>query len=331
MSQPKSPLGPLWTLVQLVGGTVVGWITYSRFFVDHDRPISAAIDAPRHECYGANSTFLSYYADTSASGRPLVLLHSINAAGSAYEMGPLFDAYRAERPVYALDLPGFGFSAREQRDYTPELYMNAILDFMRQVVGEQADVISLSLSGEFLGFAAQAEPEHFNTLVMISPTGFALRENRTRSQQASYDEDRTSRAYRVLSNPLWGQALFDLLGTKPVIRYFYKMSFAGEVPEEMVEYAHLTTHQPGAHHAPLAFVSGKLFTSDIKERVYQTLKLPVLVTYNDDEFVRFDTLPQMVEQYPNWRARRIPNTKGLPHFEKLPVLKEHINAFWSEA
>jgi hypothetical protein len=33
---------------------------------------------------------MAYYSDTSVSGRPLVLLHSVNAAPSALEMKPLF-------------------------------------------------------------------------------------------------------------------------------------------------------------------------------------------------------------------------------------------------
>jgi pimeloyl-ACP methyl ester carboxylesterase len=53
---------------------------------------------------------LSYYV--SGHGPPLLLVHSINAAGSAYEVKPLYEHYARSRTVYALDLPGFGFSDR---------------------------------------------------------------------------------------------------------------------------------------------------------------------------------------------------------------------------
>ncbi len=70
---------------------------------------------------GSKAGQLSYYtAGPQASGEPLLLIHSINAAGSAYEVLPLYEHYCNSRTVYALDLPGFGFSERGDRElYTP--------------------------------------------------------------------------------------------------------------------------------------------------------------------------------------------------------------------
>ena len=50
---------------------------------------------------------LSYYRDGEPDAAPLLLVHSINAAGSAYEMKPVYDHFRSQRAVYAIDLPGF--------------------------------------------------------------------------------------------------------------------------------------------------------------------------------------------------------------------------------
>ncbi|GAC1631487.1 MAG: hypothetical protein NVS9B10_24950 [Nevskia sp.] len=58
---------------------------------------------------------------------PLLLIHSINASGSAYEIKPLYAHYRGERPVLALDLPGFGCSGRSDRACTPRLMTDAVL------------------------------------------------------------------------------------------------------------------------------------------------------------------------------------------------------------
>ncbi len=78
-----------------------------------------AVDAPRDTFSTMHLKEISYYADGPEGTRPLVLLHSINAAPSVFEMKPLFDHYRGTRRVYAMDLPGFGFSDRSDRKYSP--------------------------------------------------------------------------------------------------------------------------------------------------------------------------------------------------------------------
>ena len=62
---------------------------------------------------------LSYYRDGPQDAAPLLLIHSVNAAGSAYEMKPIYEHFRSRRAVYAPDLPGFGFSDRSDRAYDP--------------------------------------------------------------------------------------------------------------------------------------------------------------------------------------------------------------------
>ena len=78
-----------------------------------------------------------------------MLIHSINAAASAYELRPLFMEYRGRRPLYAPDLPGFGFSERGDREYSPALYVAAITDLLRSQVREMGpvDLVALSLGG----------------------------------------------------------------------------------------------------------------------------------------------------------------------------------------
>ena len=311
-----------------VGSAVGGWLAYSALAVDHEMPLPPGIPAERHTFFGPQSCQLSYFSDMSGQGRPLVLLHSINAAGSAYEMRPIFQHYRGIRPVYALDLPGFGFSERSNRTYTIDLYVNAILDFLRRI-NEPADVIALSLTSEFAAHAALSKPGLFHSLTLISPTGLNDRQNKADIQKAS-EGSGGDKNYAVLANPIWAQPFYDLLATKPSISYFLRDSFYGPVDPGLAEYGYLTTHQPGARFAPLYFVSGKLFTPDIMTSVYQKLQVPVLVLFDQDPHVTFDLLPRILESNNNWRARRIPNTRGLPHFERMGKVADELNVHWSD-
>ena len=96
----------------------------------------------------------------------------------------------------------------------------------------------------------------------------------------------------------------------------------------MIAYDYISAHQPGAEHAPLYFLSGQLFTRDVRERIYAQVTIPTQVLYDRDAFVSFEALPAFVEAHDNWHATRIAPTLGLPHFEKLDETIEALEAFW---
>ncbi|NDJ63090.1 MAG: alpha/beta hydrolase [Chloroflexi bacterium] len=313
------------TTMALIGG----WIFYSAMLINRKQALPPAIDTERERFVGPNTRFLNVYVNRSGSLRPLVLIHSLNAAASAYEMRPIFEHYQGTRPIFALELPGFGFSERADRVYTIELMTEAILDLLTQKVDQPADVIALSLGSEFAARAALMRPDLFHSLALISPSGFNPPKRLINSQRASR-EGTTDRAYNILSFPLWGQALYDFLTTPQILRYYLNQSFEGEPDPGLLAYNHLTARQPGARYAPLYFVSGKLFSPDIRDEVYENLEIPVLVIYDRDNFVRFDSLPDIVERKPNWYSTRVSPTMGLPHFEKLPETAQALDAFWTE-
>ncbi|MHB0856481.1 MAG: alpha/beta fold hydrolase [Anaerolineae bacterium] len=308
-------------------GLAAGWIGYSQLAIDHDMPLEPALEAERRELYSPLAGHLSWYEDRQADGRPLVLVHSVNAAASAFEMRPLFDHYRNQRPVWALDLPGFGFSERSVRSYTPELFARAILDLLRLEVGQPADLVALSLSCEFAARAALLEPERFHSLTCISPSGLNAPGSGRSSQQAGAT-GASDAAHRVLTFPLWSRPLYDLIAARRSITFFLQQSFQGPVPQEMVDYAYTTAHQPGAEHAPLAFISGTLFTPDARTRFYEKVSCPSLLLYDQDPFVRFDTLPELLTASTLWRAERIAPTCGLPHWDMPAETTAALDRFW---
>lgn len=279
-----------------------------------------ALTAPRQVLNSRRAGPLSYYADTRASGRPLVLIHSINAAPSAFEMKPLFDHFRAQRPVFAPDLPGFGFSDRGDRRYSPELFANAIQDFLAEVVREPADLVAFSLGTEFAARAALESPAAVTSLVLLSPTGFSKRSLPT--------GELSQRVHRVLSLKGLSQGLFTMLTSRPSIRYFLGQAFPGGTPPEMVEYAYATAHQPGARFAPLYFLSGQLFTPQATEVLYGPLTQPVLVIHDRDPNVTFDRLPDLVASHRNWRVERISPSHGIPQWERTADSAAAMTRFW---
>ena len=81
---------------------------------------------------------ISYHRADPSNGHtlpPLLLVHSVNAVGSAAEVLPLFNHYRNSRPVYALDLPGFGGSQAPPQTWGLSDYAAFIADFLHKITG----------------------------------------------------------------------------------------------------------------------------------------------------------------------------------------------------
>jgi len=289
---------------------------------EHDSfSIPEAIDA---ECRVLDTTAgrVAYYADTTGGGRPLVLVHSINACASAKEMQPIFEAERGARPVFAIDLPGFGRSERGDRAYTPALMAEALLAVLRDVAPQGADVVALSLGSEIAALAATLSPDLVHALVVISPTGLGARRKALPKRERSRNI-----AAEILGVELIGKALFAALRTRASVRYYLGKSFVGAPDPNLVDYAVISARAPGARFAPIAFLSGSLFTPDALHSIYDRVSCPVLVLYDQDPYVDFAELRRFLVGKPRWHAQRIAGTLGLPHFERGPSTRATIDAF----
>ncbi|SEO62187.1 Pimeloyl-ACP methyl ester carboxylesterase [Rhodopseudomonas pseudopalustris] len=277
--------------------------------------LPAPVSGERHDIdsFGGRLTYWAASPEASTSEPPMLLIHSINAAGSAYEMKPIYEHYARSRPVYAIELPGFGHSSRAKRQYTIRMMTDAI----HSVVGEiqkahgdtPIDAIALSLSSEFLGRAAAETPKAFRSVALVSPTGFDRRQLRW---------VKGSRAipwlHAFFENPLWSEGVFGLLTKKSVIAWFLRKTFGSpNIDRGLLDYDYLTTHQPGAQHAPYYFVTGYLFSQDVL-RLYQDLKMPAWLSHGvRGDFVDYAN-KSTVEGRPNWTVT-VFQTGAMPHFE----------------
>ena len=190
------------------------------------------------------------------SGAPLLLVHSINATGSAAEVRPLYERYRSIRTVFAIDLPGFGHSLRRDRAYTPRLMTDALHALAAQVHqrcgAAPLDALALSLSCEFLARAASEAHAHWGRLALVSPTGFNGRADR-RGAPGSTRE--VPGLLRLLRQPLWEQALFRGLTRPGVVRYFLECTWGSKtIDEPMFQAALVSAKAPDARFAPLHFL-----------------------------------------------------------------------------
>jgi pimeloyl-ACP methyl ester carboxylesterase len=290
-----------------------------------------ALNGQCHELNGRSDRIVYYRAAPAspASTTPLLLIHSINAAAGAHEVRPLFEHYSRERPVYAIDLPGYGRSDRSERAYLPRLMTDALHDMVEQIRADcgdiEVDALAVSLSSEFLARAAMETPDQFKTVALISPTGF----NRREPLRGIPGSNRgISWVHRMLSLPGLGTGLFRLLTSRASVRFFLEKTWGSkQIDEPMFEYACLTTRQAGAHHAPFYFLSAFLFSAD-SGSVYEALPHPVWMTHGTRGDFTDYRLKDLFQQRMNWTCCEFEGG-ALPYFEMPAQFIAAYNQFLS--
>ncbi|WP_423822288.1 alpha/beta hydrolase [Salinisphaera sp. SPP-AMP-43] len=290
--------------------------------------LPAAVDGERIT-FDSNGWTLSYYLDIRAGvdETPLLLIHSINAAASAYEVKPIYEHYQGRRAIAAIDLPGYGFSERWSRRYTPRLMTDALHAWVEHIVErtghQRVDALACSVACEYLARAASERPDRYRSLALVSPVGV---EPLPASSPQETTRGRPWLYQGLCSSTSISRTLFRALASRPSIRYFLKKTWGGsDVDKGLVDYAYTTAQQPGARHAPWSFLSGYLLSSDAAD-LYRRLGHPVWVAYGKRSDFADQHARDVIADQPDARIVAF-DAGALPHFQRPAEFFSAYDAF----
>ena len=91
------------------------------------------------------------------TGSPLLLIHDLIVGSSGYEYRKIVDDLSKDHELYVLDLLGYGLSDKPNMTYTNYLYVQLILDFIKNVIGEKTDVVASGDSSSIAIMACRSE------------------------------------------------------------------------------------------------------------------------------------------------------------------------------
>jgi pimeloyl-ACP methyl ester carboxylesterase len=207
------------------------------------------------------------------TGTPVLLLHGIYAGASSYEWRHTVEALAERHTVYAVDLPGFGRSARPPLRYTPGLYQAFLADFMAKLGHGPLAVAANSLSAAHVVALAARDPRHIAALVLIEPEGVGPLRHASSTGQAA--------TQLLLDAPIVGTAIYNALTSPASVREFLEESYANDrlVTDDLVEDYVQNARQPGAKHAVAAFIGGRL-NVDIRNAL-RRVRHPMLILWGD--------------------------------------------------
>ena len=165
---------------------------------------------------------LAYTEAGDPADPDLLLLHGIGIAAAGHEWAGVFDRLARDYHVVAPDLPGFGHSDRPPLLYSASTYETAVADAVADLFADPPVVVASSLTGAYA--AAAAREGSVGELVLVTP--------RAETTWARSVARRT-----LLRTPLVGQALFNVLASKPAIRHVH-------TPRRYADPARLTDRPP---------------------------------------------------------------------------------------
>jgi pimeloyl-ACP methyl ester carboxylesterase len=207
---------------------------------------------------------------SAGAGQPLLLVHSINAAASAFEMRGPFGGLRDSYAVHALDLLGYGNSDRPARRYRADDYVDQLLTALA-VLGAPAVLVASSLSAAYAIEAAARRPELVRGLVLACPTGI--------KRLATQAGPGARAAYRVLRGPV-GRTIFAGLTSRRGMRLFLKSQAYYDpraISEDVLAGFYETCRRPGAYYAPICFLTGLLNCA--VRAAFARLTMPTLIIW----------------------------------------------------
>jgi len=241
------------------------------------------------------------YAEAGDPDDPdLVLLPGINAAGSNGEFRAVFDDLADDYHVVSPDLPGFGMSDRPPLRYSASLYTEFVRAFLAEF--DAPAVVASSITAAYL---LDAAPDlDLSSVVLICPTERG-------------GPDRNLPARELLRSPVIGEALFNLLTSKPSIRYFnadHGYYDTDRVSEAWIDYEWRTAHQPNARYAPASFISGFLNADVDLEAALRDVDSVTLLWGREAEITPLSRGRDLAEAA-DCRLVVVDDAKLLPHVE----------------
>ncbi|WP_218080654.1 alpha/beta fold hydrolase [Anthocerotibacter panamensis] len=252
-----------------------------------------------------------HYRQEGTQGTPILLVHGFGASADHWRYNlPVLAQYHR---VWAIDLLGFGRSAKPDIPYDGDLWRDQLRDFCRTVIQEPVVVVGNSLGGYAALCLASDHPELAQGLVLVNSAG-PFEDPAPKSDPGL--KDWFGAAILGLLRQSWASdLLFEFVRSPYWIRRTLLQVYKDprNVNEELVQDIYRPSCDPGA-----ARVFARVFSSPQGRNLtvlFQKLQLPLLLLWGDlDPWMTPRRATQICEAYPKAQLIRL-QAGHCPHDE----------------
>lgn len=269
-----------------------------------------------------NWRFGKVYYKKKGHGSPVLLIHDLTVYSSAYEWNKVVNELAETHTVYAIDLLGCGRSEKPRITYTNYLYVQLIADFIKNVIGEKADVIASGYSGSFTVLASYTNPEFISKIILINPPSLASL-NKVPSKR--------SKLYKfILEFPIFGTLIYNIKTCQSNIQLLFTEKYLYNpfsVTPEMVDTYYEAAHKSLSNSKFLlsSLVAG--YTNNNITHALKEINQSVTILYCEGETDSEKIAESYTTCNPAIESCMLKHAKHLPQLETPGKFLEILNIY----
>jgi len=247
----------------------------------------------------------------TGQGPNLVLLHTLRTQLDIFQK--VIPALAQRYTIYAMDLPGHGYSDIPPVDYEPKLFVDTVTGFLEELDIQDATLAGISIGGTIALLVAARHNPRVHKVVAINPYDYGQGDGLRRSSP--------------LAKLIAGLALVPVLGDT-VMRFRNRMVediiFKGGVaepdaiPPQLLEEFYRVGTRPGHYKAFLNLLrNGHQW--DEAHAHYRDIQVPVMLAYGENDWSRPGERATTCKEIPNAKMETV---AGGVHFLALDRPRE---------
>ena len=264
------------------------------------------------------------YYETGGTGTPVVFVHGIGAGNSMHLYRRNTAALAKQHRVYAFDFPGFARSGGLPIQYTNDLYVEVLEQFLRQVVGAPAALIAGSYGADYSIRVAVEQPALVSKLLLSNPSGYGFSDEARAIRQSGNSRRDPAQFERFANTPL-GALVFQVLSGEGGLNFFlynYVYLDVNLVTPELTRIYQQNLEGANKAFAPFSFFSG-LLDQDVSQLWGKVQQPTYMVWGSDDIFTPISESRYFLETRPVpfavLKARAVPYDEAFEKFNQLAL------------
>lgn len=268
--------------------------------------------------------FGKIYYRKQGNGKPLLLLHDLDAESSGVEWKKVAAILAEKHTVYTVDLLGCGRSEKPNITYTNFLYVQMLTDFIKHIIGEKADVVATGESAAIAVMACGNDENVIGKICMVNPLSL--------TELAKCPNKRTKTLKFLIEIPIIGTLLYNIIHSREAIdeKFVYKYLYDEDaIDYQMTKIYHESAHNENAHSKYLfASIKGGYTKTNIYHCIRKATNSICIISGQYDEN-SIEIAKQYQKHVPAIECMCIKDTRHLPQIEQPEGFAEQLDILFS--